>query len=227
MQVHVINLKRRPDRINRVTERFENIGVSIAPHLAFDVNSCPPESNLQLVPNGLLANWRSHESLLAQIADSEDLYSLILEDDAVPETKVDWNLLLENTPSAMSGAGLDFLQLGFVSWQFGMTRPGAMERMRLLLYPRTTSIIQLDTKRKVVRASVLSGAHAYVVSRRFARQIEAINSPCWTGSDGLYMRLASMSGADEIFPHMARLKRSIVEQESRISRSSSLDSNVS
>jgi len=87
VQVHVINLKRRPDRINRVTERFENIGVSIAPHLAFDVNSCPPESNLQLVPNGLLANWRSHESLLAQKADSEDLYSLILEDDAVPGTE--------------------------------------------------------------------------------------------------------------------------------------------
>ena len=226
MRAYVINLDRRPDRLQRVSDRFASVGVTLTKHTAFDREVLDPATGEDLVVGGLLANWKSHAQLLRVVADSPESHALILEDDAVPSTNVDWPLLLLRTGPAMESAGVDFLQLGFVSWQYGWTRPGLLERFRLLLYRGSVTALALDTTRSIVRGSVLSGAHAYVVSRSFARRSEGLNNPCWTGSDGLWMRMASMSGWDNRFPGMARLRSSIVEQESRTNRASDLDTDV-
>lgn len=223
----VINLRRRPDRLARFKQRFARVGLTIAPFVAVDADDLPDPSETDLVPKGILACWRSHATLLAEIAEGANQLALVLEDDAVPDTSVDWPLLLQRLPDAMESADLGFLQLGFVSWQFGLTRPGTLERIRRLLYASETATIDLDRARRVILGSALSGTHAYVVSREFAKRIEGVNDPCWTGADGLFMRLSSMSGADGRFPRMARLMRSLVEQESRTRRSRLLDSDVS
>jgi len=187
------------------------------------LNFVPEQS---LVTRGILANWKSHEKLLQQIAEGSDEVVLILEDDAVPNGDVNWRLLLDRAPKVMDTQGIGYLQLGFVSWQFRFTRPGITELTRSRLYSSKTSSIELDKSRKIVFGSALSGAHAYIVTREFARKIANVNNPCWTSSDGLYMRMSSMSGTDNIFPIMSRLKKSIVEQESRTKRLSVLDSDV-
>ena len=226
VRVYVINLKRRPDRLERVTERFAAVGVGLTIHQAFDREELAAASPDDLIVGGLLANWKSHQELLDRIADSRESHALIVEDDAVPSGNVDWPRLIHALPQAMAANDFGFLQVGFVSWQYGWTRPGILERARLALYRSSLTSLQLDTKRPVVVGSVLSGAHAYVVSCDFARRMSRANDPCWTGSDGLWMRMASMSGWAGRFPVMARLRRSIVEQESRSGREASLDTDV-
>jgi len=227
MKSYVINLARRPDRLSAVTKRFDEVSVDLTPFVAVDARDFPPPGEMDLVPSGIFACWQSHNMLLSEIADGPDETVLIFEDDAVPNFTVDWPLLVERLPSSMEAHRLGFLQLGFVSWQYRFTRPGALERLRSLLYSRSRRTIELDKSRVVIYGSALSGTHSYAVTREFARRIPAINTPCWTGADGLYMRLSSMSGADGIFPGMARLTRSLVEQESRTQRSTTLDSDVS
>jgi GR25 family glycosyltransferase involved in LPS biosynthesis len=227
LKSYVINLTRRPDRLKSVTERFHRVGLALTPFVAVDAEDLPPTSESDLVTRGIRACWRSHEKLLELIADGDDEVALILEDDVVPSLSVEWTLLAERIGPAMLMRQIDFLQLGFVSWQFGMTRPGALEKFRRTLYRESTSTVLLDVNRSVVLGSALSGTHAYAVSREFARRVSGINDPCWTGADGLYMRISSMSGTDGLFPTMARLKKSIAEQDSRDKRSSTLDSDVS
>lgn len=227
MDAYVINLDRRPDRLERVSARFGLHGVDPKAFVATDARTLADPGEFDLVPNGILACWKSHERLLESIADGSEDFALVLEDDAVPDSNVRWLELLERTPEVMSRHQLGFLQLGFVSWQFGLTRPGILEGLKNLLYRGQISIGQFDAKRKFVVGSALSGTHAYVVSRTFARKVRGINDPCWTGADGLFMRMSSMSGTDGMFPGMARLKSSIVEQESRTEKSSKLESDVS
>ena len=227
LKTYVINLARRPDRLESVTERFQRVGLALTPFVAVDAEGLPPTSENDIVTRGIRAWWRSHETLLKLIADGDEEVAVILEDDVVPSVSVDWRLLAERIGPSMLSTQLDFLQLGFVSWQFGVTRPGALEKFRRVLYRGTTSTVLLDVNRTVVMSSALSGTHAYAVTRRFARQVSGINDPCWTGADGLYMRMSSMSGTDGLFPTMGRLRKSIAEQDSRDKRSSKLDSDVS
>lgn len=227
MKPYVINLERRTDRLQGVTSRFLSAGVSLRRFDAVDAVSLSNVDVEGLVPAGILACWLSHEALLEEVANGSEEVVVVLEDDAVPSPDVDWRLLLDRLPDAMANHELGFLQLGFVSWQFGLTRPGLLEKARSFLYPRSRAVLDLDYPRPAWLGSVLSGTHAYAVTSEFARKIRNVNSPCWTGADGLFMRLSSMSGADGRFPIMARLKASIVEQETRQGKAARLDSDVS
>lgn len=226
METYVINLTRRQDRLQRVTGKFATLGVKLSPFEATDAQSVRfLESGL--ISRGLAANWLSHARLLSEISSGDSDYALIVEDDSEPSRHVDWPLLLASAAIELPRNNIDLLQLGFCSWQYKLsTRPGLFEAFRNLLYPSQRTVLSLDTPRTVITGSFLAGAHGYIVSRSFANSLSNFNNPPWTGSDGLLMRMSSMSSSDPKYPKIARLGRSIIEQESRRNWKSKIESDV-
>lgn len=230
--VYVINLARRPDRKERIGGRL--VGAGLRPVWIDAVDA----ATMRVVPPGTLATkahyacWLSHVKFLSAVADSGSPCAVVFEDDAVPSTNVPWPRLLERLPEAMEALNLGYLQLGHVSHFF----PGSMPIRRcgraLVEYVknlrggmRAGSLPVLGHRHRVLVGRSRPGTHCYAVTRRFAEQARHLNQPAWVSADGFYERLASaLRHADT--PRMGTLVPGIAEQESRLSRTSTIDSDV-
>lgn len=226
MRIFATNLEWRPDRREGVIARFREVGLTVEPFTATDVLKFEPEFRDTLAQPAGCANWMTHAAILEQVADGSDGHAVVLEDDAVPDPSPDWPLLLDRAGVAMDGAGIAYLQIGYISSYYRLTtRPGILERVRVGMYREDITTLELDRKRSIVLRSSLGGGHAYIVNRDFARRAARLNSPCWTNTDGVYERIASVSGPGFHVPLMARLRHSLVEQETR-GTSDRVDSDV-
>lgn len=232
LPVYVINLRRRPDRLERVTKRFVELGVTISRFEAVDSSEIDSTgvvlAPFRSTPNAKYACWLSHSGLRDQISRGQADYALILEDDARPATGVNWPKLLEKLPTAMRQGGLGYLQLGFISHFYRWTRTGLLDEFRARLHQDSQLTLALDVHRTAILGSVRAGNHAYVVSREFVLKVGELR-PTFNGStDGFYDGLSQRSGdpGNLLVPAMARLRHSIVEQESRMKRMTPLDSDI-
>lgn len=165
------------------------------------------------------ACFESHMRALRKFIDSGEEFALILEDDfLVPDSLSSVDLDLVKI------FNFDFLQIGFLRttifqsisisnknffdlfYKFGATL------IRLRLSPQFLKMKhlfqeQIGVPRKIVLSDIRPGAHAYVVSRKFALAMQHINSPVFLSVDGLYIALGQM----KLFK-MGRLRTNLVKQ---------------
>lgn len=232
ISTHVINLHRRPDRLERVKARFAAVGIEVCQFQAIDSQSLETTStegrSHQSTLSPMDACWLSHSMLADQISEGNDEYVLVLEDDALPLTGLNWPTLLERIPEAMSSANLGYLQLGFISYFYRWSRTGVRDALNCALHRDKQRVLRLDERRIAVVGSSRAGAHAYVVSRDFVRQTRRTRWSYMGSPDGYFDQMARAHGQDtgDEFLSMARLRSSIVEQESRTRRSAVLDSDI-
>jgi GR25 family glycosyltransferase involved in LPS biosynthesis len=165
------------------------------------------------------ACFESHLRALAKFIDSGAEFALILEDDFLVSSSllsVDLNLAAK--------FDFDFLQIGFLRttifqsisilnknlfdlfYKFGaiLIRHGLSPR-----FLKTKQLFreQLGVPRKIVLNDIRPGAHAYVVSRKFALAMQDVKGPVFLSVDGLYIAL----GLIKIFK-MGRLRKNLVKQ---------------
>ena len=216
MEIFIINLARRSDRkllMERQLQRLGLVGTWISAVDGQDVADLP---NGTLVSKTAHACWLSHVTVLTRFATERlnDTLAVVLEDDAVLDQRLDWTSFLNSLPDAMARHNLDYLQLGFVSEQYGV-RWKLQRGLKRRISQEAQPVLDCSGQNlRLINGESLAGTHCYVVSRRFAETVRYLNQPVWSPADGFYDRLASSTAATGALK-MARLSGSLVGQQSR------------
>lgn len=160
MQVYVINLDRRPDRLQHMNQQLEQLGISFEriaandgmdPAVALMAKQCAPGMNGKVMPANAYACFQSHRSAWRRISESSHPYGIVMEDDLI-------------------------------------LKPGISEMIRDSWVPSDTDIVKLETcevrlhvdKGDGIRVGTRSlrrlrsrhaGTGCYVISRKTAGQI--------------------------------------------------------
>jgi GR25 family glycosyltransferase involved in LPS biosynthesis len=163
------------------------------------------EASRKYITDSVLAIWESHKKAFRKFLDTEDEYALILEDDFRLIKKI--KFLCE---SWMADQKLDFFQVGYL-----------VTRNKELLDIKYANIADLALKSahhisnseifkvgtvankfrvksqqgirfKTVLDDIRPGAHAYVVSRKFAEESLSLNDPAFLSTDLFFMSLGQM-----------------------------------
>ena len=221
MNVYLINLDSRPDRLTSATAQLQDLGINFERIPAIS----PGQDFSELFPfvtPGVAAIWLSHMKALSAFLATEEEFALILEDDF--EIKVKGEKFYEILSTSKDQ---DFLQIGFLvtnaidSLQFLFNNIkdlffkilnrfsktslpySQFFRSKYLVYDQDEAPIIL------VKHNVRAGAHAYVLNRDFAQVLLKLNKPLVFSADQFYISLAAMRSFK-----MARVRKSIVSQSS-------------
>ena len=220
----VINLARRVDRRERMELRLQAHsfpGWMFVEGLDARELSTPPEGTLTSLT--LYSAWTSHTRAMEKIHQGDADFGLVLEDDAVFNSAVDWPVTLEAIEGFMSSERIDYLQIGHISAAYPK-RPfsGLVSQFAGRRNARPQQVIP-ELGKSVELGVSRAGAHAYVISRRLSGLAPKYNTPTWVGPDGFFDRFASATFADGSLL-MGTLTESLVEQESREYVGSQIDS---
>lgn len=198
----MINLKSRTDRWKSVEKQTQSLGI---PLIRVDAVSKDEVLAEPFVTPPVAAAWFSHKKAMSLFLGTQDEYALILEDDFVLQDR--WS---EFDFSKYQSLNIDFLQIGylvttpldllelkikatadlflkFLTWT---SRSRVFEKTNL----RKKVLIreQLNLPLHLVASDIRPGAHAYIVSRKFALAMQQINSPVILSTDALYIALGWM-----------------------------------
>jgi len=187
--------------------------------------SSPPASSLVSINRFCI--WQSHVRAMQAIGDSQEEFGLILEDDAYPSPSFDWNELLHSLESSVRRQRIDKLQIGHISaaYKVGSLRHKALGRRGSR--SNSTAVVEVGRQRRVADLGVhRPGSHAYILSRSAARILPPLNDPTWASPDAFFDRIASAS-LEQGRLRMGSLRESLVEQQSRTSHRSQIDSDNS
>lgn len=217
--MYVINLKQRTDRWDSVISeslknKLELTRVDAVVADSIDANDCI------YMPPGVVATWRSHQSVFREFLSSSDPYCLILEDDfIIPRMSLKLRTTLQE-----GYASFDFIQVGFLitsrieyidfklqNWFdvlkkllsfefFGLGRISSFSN-------KLTVTEQISVPSELVLNDIRAGGHAYIISRRFAEAGLKMNDPVFFSTDGVFMAL----GKSRSFK-MARFRKSLINQ---------------
>lgn len=182
---------------------------------AFDWLETDTSWNTSLARREIGSCWKSHARAFDALIESGDDHALILEDDAVLQPNFDWGTFLAALPGQMETANVDYLQLGFITWQYKRRLvPRWLDRALQVRRNESWSFTLGEVSFPAIIGSSRAGAHAYVISRRLATVVREFNDPPWLGPDGFFDYLSS---AQRVLGHwrLARLATSLVEQETR------------
>lgn len=230
--VSVISLERRPDRRRRIATRLANAGLDPRWIDAVDSRAmCDVPPGMLTTPSHY-ACWLSHVRFLDATRNGDAPCAVVFEDDAVPSPRVRWGSLLDDLPRAMAELRLGYLQLGHVSHFFlgrSLLRRATQSlghAVRSLRGRGETASIRLAGRRfRILLGASRPGTHGYAVTREFAAHVRHLNQPGWVAADGFYERLASALRHHASL-RMGTLLPSLVEQESRLTRHDTIDSDV-
>lgn len=223
MRAYIINLERRSDRRMEMTKKMTDAGLDHTFVDAFDARDLVELPEGTLTPKGLYAIWISHVRAMNAIVRDGDPYALIFEDDAVLGSRLDWSAVSRDVGNFMESESFELVQLGHIAAAY---KDGAVRR--LIRRTRGTGwpsyLTRLDRQEvRVFEGTTRAGMHAYAISQRLAAALPAYNDPVWMGPNGFFERFASAC------MHLGVMKLgtvvpSLVEQESRQSVGSSIDS---
>ena len=183
------------------------------------VSSDDLSSQSKFIPRlPIAATWLSHLAAMKEFLDSDLEYGLILEDDfhVSRGNYLKFREILVNS-------GFDFLQLGWVyphyldyltakvlNFQDLFFKFVVKARLGIFL-PKFRGMVSVQEQENIETSFVLNdiraGAHAYLVSRRFAETCLTINNPIFLSADGVFMAL----GTSRNF-RMARTRRNLFLQ---------------
>lgn len=222
LPIFIINLGRRPDRMRRISESLTRMELAFVRIEAVDGSSIEmrlPE-NPFLTPSSV-ANWLSHRIAYSLLSSSQAKFGLILEDDA---NLAEQSLTLEKLTTwagLMERNNLHLLQVGYISSIYGSLRPRAILD-RVLAWRSGRALRDSQSKVRYVQGEFRAGSHAYLISKDMATYLRESNSPPTLSSDAFLESIARHSQ----HPVFARLARSAIEQESRFSSNSQVDSDI-
>lgn len=202
-QCYVINLDSALDRlesfllINKKHDRITQRVAAVSP-----INT--DLSGNEYVSESVAACWASHQKVFRVFLESNFEYALIQEDDSIMKT-----VNLQTLCHTMNTNGIDFVQIGFLYGTLGrkidvfgrnlwhivlcflkVLSESFSPLSDLSLRPTIKEI--LNGHLFLVPADIRAGTHAYVVSRHFARNVLAMNSPVIFAADDFYMALSKM-----------------------------------
>jgi GR25 family glycosyltransferase involved in LPS biosynthesis len=220
--IRVINLEKRADRLSRLRAKLELTGLQFSPLNAVDgsdPNFGDPSSGF-LSP-GLAANWLSHQAAYSELASSDREFMLILEDDADFSPNQFNRRRLESHVLLMDKHGVDLLQIGFISHLYRIWSPRGFLDYVIAIRARRIKMDK-DLREVFVQDEFRAGAHGYIIRRSLAEKLIGKNVPAALASDYFLSSLAASGSSFRI----ARLFRSILEQESRQVFGGLVDSDV-
>jgi GR25 family glycosyltransferase involved in LPS biosynthesis len=217
VKAYVINLDSRSDRWVEVMVQKSILGLEIHRVPAVSVESVVVSPYVTKV---IAATWQSHQKAMKIFLESSDEYALIMEDDFVLSTR--WALdLLQLSPTL----GADFLQIGFLITnsvdRIQITLNGIFDGFLKVLHKLSGFFVFIGNRMgkkllireqsgipfKIVCNDIRPGAHAYIVSRKFAQAASQINSPEFLSADAVYMSMGWMRSFK-----LLRFRRSLVAQ---------------
>ena len=221
VKAYVINLKSRSDRWKSVEKQTQSLGI---PLIRVDAVSKDEVLAEPFVTPAVAAAWFSHKKAMSLFLETQDEYALILEDDFVLQDR--WSNF---DFSKYQSLDIDFLQIGylvttpldllelkikatadlclkFLTWT---SRARIFEKTNL----RKKALIreQLNLPLHLVASDIRPGAHAYIVSRKFALAMQQINSPVILSTDALYIALGWMRSFKFV-----RFRKSAVSQSDSV-----------
>jgi GR25 family glycosyltransferase involved in LPS biosynthesis len=222
MKAFVINLQSRTDRWEEVCRQRELLGVEI-----YRVEALTEQNSVSspFVTGVISATWQSHQRALKEFLQTSDDFAFILEDDFI--LLRNWDL--ENL-QICEEFNVDFLQLGFLITnlidriQFTLNQfvDLTLKLLNRITYhlpyltPRLSSKLTVREQSgipfRLVLNDIRPGAHAYIVSRRFAEAALKINSPEFLSADAVYISMGWMRSFN-----MLRMRSSHVGQSNSIS----------
>jgi GR25 family glycosyltransferase involved in LPS biosynthesis len=218
--IQVINLKRRPDRMARISDDLQRAGLSFETQVAVDgqLETYEPK----FLSKGAIGCWKSHVNSMQRIVEANAPFGLILEDDAVLSPIVN-DQFLSGMTDLMKRNQIDILQIGFIDWRNSISiRSGLLEFLIALLKHRGTKDL---SGVRFVLGEFLETTHAYLVNARLAQAIsETFPGPPllpWDDYLGVLAKSQIKSGI-----RIARLVNSVASQESKESLGSKLDSDI-
>lgn len=213
MKAYVINLDSRVDRWTDVKAQSSQLGIEIIRISAVTYETVSPSP---FVTRVIAATWQSHQRAMKSFLESGDDFGLIMEDDFVISRALDLKGFdLHSTLRS------DFFQLGFLI-------TGPTDRIQVLVNGLVDSSLkclrfvskgakslkgkllireQFGIPYNVVCNDIRPGAHAYIVSREFARAAQEINSPEFLSADAVFMSMGWMRSFK-----MLRLRKSAFGQ---------------
>jgi hypothetical protein len=222
LRTYVINLDRRPDRLNRIQTSLKSRGIDFVRVEAVDgTKQIQAVSTSRFISPGSSANWSSIQAVFSQFLASEAEYALVLEDDAnVADSSISQEKLRQWIET-MKTLKLSLLQVGFIGHLYKITRPRGLLDL-VLAYRRRAVVWSQNIGGNVVLGEFRAGAHAFIVDRVLAKELLAANQPPYLASDNFLESLAR-NDSNKIF---GRLFTSAIEQVSRVEPNQKLDSDI-
>jgi GR25 family glycosyltransferase involved in LPS biosynthesis len=218
--IQVINLKRRPDRLARISAQLEKAGLTFEVQVAVDGQLETHEP--KFLSKGAIGCWKSHVNSMQRLVQANAPFGLILEDDAVLSPVVNDRYLSEMT-DLMYRNQIDILQIGFIDWRNSVSiRSGPLEFLIAVLKQKGTKDL---SGVRFVPGEFLETTHAYIVNARLALAIsETFPGPPllpWDDYLGVLAKSQTQPGI-----RIARLVKSVASQESKEVEGSKLDSDI-
>ena len=219
--IQVINLKRRPDRMARISDDLQRAGLSFETQVAVDgqLETYEPK----FLSKGAIGCWKSHVNSMQRIVEANAPFGLILEDDAVLSPIVN-DQFLSGMTDLMKRNQIDILQIGFIgrlnSISWDSLLPGLLEFLIDLLKRRG---VRDTSGARFVPGEFRDSAHAYIVNSRLAEAISEImpGHPLLPWDDYLGLLAKNQMYRDI---KIARLVKSVVRHNSYKGKSLKSDS---
>lgn len=167
------------------------------------------ETNAHFSPPNVAACWLSHQKVADLLLSTGDEFALVLEDDAILDSRI---IDLVNMESELSALELDLFQVGY-NIQTNRVASGHKDshlRFRLMLlclvdrfiekvplihssFCRTHNIhTRLNLPRPCILGLFETGTHAYLMSRKLAQIIVRFNNPVLLPADIALCELAKL-----------------------------------
>lgn len=219
LQILVINLESEVSRRLQCSKQLQGLEHEFIS--AIDGRGRPKEAG-QLVTAPVEAIWLSHLKALNTFLNSKYEYCLILEDDfdlaSTQELKKNLRLVTK--------CQFDLVQLGWLTTGYDVQILKNFEGFTYFVFRAFNYLSKFNSKMKrltegklrptrasevpsfAIPDSFLPGAHAYMVSRSFAKAVVELNSPTFLAADDFYMAIAKMRAFNTF-----RLRKSIVGQK--------------
>jgi len=194
LPLYLINLDLRTDRLKDVGRNLGNLKLI---RISAVEGSQLPRSE-HFVDSNVAACWLSHQKAFRSFLETKHTHCVIFEDDAVGRKNF---LPYLSKVQKTDLSSIDFLQLGFLTYR------GRLDDGRIYLFqkifdsqlyflwlsqlifrkltPRTKNQMKLAIKVGDVQA----GSHAYIISRRLAKDLLEFNNPVFLATDLVFMKL--------------------------------------
>jgi GR25 family glycosyltransferase involved in LPS biosynthesis len=199
LKIYLINLDSRLDRLEWALSQAARFDIN------FERISALKSSDVSanLVTPGVMACFESHRKAWEKIANSEDDYALVLEDDFSFKR---FNIC--KLKSTVETSESDFLQIGFLKTGIRDHIDLVLTNVKhiLLLWIKylskcfridklltRTLILEVDLGfPDLVPSNIRAGAHAYIISKKMATEIIQLNNPVFLAADDFLIALARM-----------------------------------
>ncbi len=222
VQVLVINVLERTDRLQRIESHLKSLGIDYEVVKAIDKYDLPESKNTFLSLD-VERIWRSHLECLKLASKYHNGYTMIVEDDA----KLHFNSNeLASIVSEISKIELQFLQIGFLClnpidsfsivlrnvYDYLIRKRWLGNIFKLFGFLEISRASNQSWRKQVPKRYILNdvryGAHCYLIHSNLANEIVMVNEPPFLSADDFFVSISKMKSFK-----MCRLRKSRAEQD--------------